>query len=99
MNKKHILYLFSLIVFFSCGDLKESRRIWQDKNTQKIVKTVVQEIDKELNKESKSKKIEAVSDTGSTVNRVLLPAKITQKPEQLMYITAKLKRQTMWLGC
>ena len=88
MNKKHILYLFSLILFFSCGDLKESRRIWQDKHTQKIVKTVVQEIDKELNKESKSKKIEAVSDTGSTVNRVLLPAKITQKPEQLMYKTA-----------
>ena len=88
MNKKHILYLFSIILFFSCGDLKESRRIWQDKHTQKIVKTVVQEIDKELNKESKSKKIEAVSDTGSTVNRVLLPAKITQKPEQLMYKTA-----------
>ena len=88
MNKKHILYLFSFILFFSCGDLKESRRIWQDKHTQKIVKTVVQEIDKELNKESKSKKIEAVSDTGSTVNRVLLPAKITQKPEQLMYKTA-----------
>ena len=88
MNKKHILYLFSFILFFSCGDLKESRRIWQDKHTQKIVKTVIQEIDKELNKESKSKKIEAVSDTGSTVNRVLLPAKITQKPEQLMYKTA-----------
>lgn len=88
IKHKQILYLLSFIVFLSCGDLKESKRIWQDKQTQKIVKTVVKEIDKELNKGSKSKRIEVEPATGSIAKRVLLPAKITQKPEQLMYKTA-----------
>ena len=88
MNKKHLLYFLCFIFFFSYSDMKGSQQVWQNKQTRKLVKILFKQIDKELNKESNSKRIEIERGTGSISKRVLLPAKITQKPEQLMYKTA-----------